>query len=1188
MNSFYVLCDYCDFTPASLFCEIDNCFLCSSCDSAVHSNKITQRHVRVSYLSCPMWAYDEAKRKGRVVEGSNGISHENPATDVNPSTLLDNECLALAACWGSSPGSEPIIIDAQFLSQPMLQPQHHPPSVTAGSPSSGAHSAVNAPSPASSNVAHQPSPPAPQSHHSMASSVHYNNTPYHATPPPDLNAFNMQLDLNDMSDLVPNLKQDGNYNCKSMSEREQNQNLQSLLDELCMPPSSAEDLGHIGHPHSHPHPQQDFMHSDFFAENNSHQGSSTQVNPHNPNSLEGSQHGMNTLANMNHISAAGTPFGRLALSSHSSLTPLSDELPAPKYPHSPSEDAVLLQQVHRSFQGQQPSRNAGLLSASLASGGSQKGPDTTIYQVSPPSNCHNLQQQQEEQQRGFLPQQQQQQQQHVSWDIHRTPNRHEHGTSRLALSCSTGGVQHMGASMQQLHDPMHCMQTGHASRMAPYPIPSSNELNGLLQDPLPFTCSAPPFSNHMANECNTPLEGSLHGVGLLEGSLHGGRRLEGSMHSGRKFDGSLHGRDSRSSLLEAPNSDLSSAHRTDYNHARFTMSGNGEFLPDALGSESLPGSFSHSGMRYKRQQSTPLTVDETHPLGSSVHSESSMRRQGSSLLELPRKQMLLNQSSLHRQGSLQIMPALLEHQQQSLPALSRHGSQQIMPALLEHQQQSLPALSRHGSQLMMQALLEHQHQQKPQKRASLSGSFSGAINEAALNGSMRGASLYHSSLISQQKSPHLPSSQQQAFSSPSFHQQMQQQTLNSPSLQQQLQQQQDHQKPRPCLDLSSGPRYDALSSSSKKHAVVLNLANVPVPGQTTQAAGSTGRRLSSSSSLPCNDLSRMDSLNGEAMSNGGVGGSVKGGRGNTGYVSLVSRVQRPDGTFKEVNPERAVQLHRYRMKRMQRLKTYAEGQKKIRYECRKVLADQRPRFRGRFTKEGFLVSHSSMSELASASTGAVTETGTEEGGSVHGGGRGGGSVHGGGGTSGSVHGAKLVGGSAASHPHHLVQSEQIKKALGSFNLEALAQAILQQQQQSSAAAPPLSTASLASAAAAAEVVTVGGPSVDGKGADLITDEELLELGVSLAGQSAASKGGGAPLRHAPVSMDEEEEQSCQSQATSDSSSCPVPQLCNKNGSLVSGFTQVVTEPAAGHEVLSAIGLLDAILLDNFEPGGAVR
>lgn len=69
-------------------------------------------------------------------------------------------------------------------------------------------------------------------------------------------------------------------------------------------------------------------------------------------------------------------------------------------------------------------------------------------------------------------------------------------------------------------------------------------------------------------------------------------------------------------------------------------------------------------------------------------------------------------------------------------------------------------------------------------------------------------------------------------------------------------------------------------------------------------------------------------------------------------TQLITRMERPDGTFKEVDPERAAQLYRYRQKRMLRLKALAEGQKKIRYECRKVLADTRPRVKGRFAKVG--------------------------------------------------------------------------------------------------------------------------------------------------------------------------------------------------------------------------------------------
>jgi hypothetical protein len=81
-----------------------------------------------------------------------------------------------------------------------------------------------------------------------------------------------------------------------------------------------------------------------------------------------------------------------------------------------------------------------------------------------------------------------------------------------------------------------------------------------------------------------------------------------------------------------------------------------------------------------------------------------------------------------------------------------------------------------------------------------------------------------------------------------------------------------------------------------------------------------------------------------------------------------------------------------------------------------------------------------------------------------------------------------------------------------------------------------------------------------------------------------------PLCHASKSMDEEEEHfsQSQSQATSDNSSCPAPQLGTDHGSLGSGFIQVVSEPVSGHEVLSAGGLLDDILLDKFKPGGAVH
>jgi len=51
-----------------------------------------------------------------------------------------------------------------------------------------------------------------------------------------------------------------------------------------------------------------------------------------------------------------------------------------------------------------------------------------------------------------------------------------------------------------------------------------------------------------------------------------------------------------------------------------------------------------------------------------------------------------------------------------------------------------------------------------------------------------------------------------------------------------------------------------------------------------------------------------------------------------------------------VNPTRAAQLQRYRHKRFLRLQAAMTGRKKIRYACRKTLADNRPRVKGRFAK----------------------------------------------------------------------------------------------------------------------------------------------------------------------------------------------------------------------------------------------
>ncbi|GLI69041.1 hypothetical protein VaNZ11_013583 [Volvox africanus] len=83
---------------------------------------------------------------------------------------------------------------------------------------------------------------------------------------------------------------------------------------------------------------------------------------------------------------------------------------------------------------------------------------------------------------------------------------------------------------------------------------------------------------------------------------------------------------------------------------------------------------------------------------------------------------------------------------------------------------------------------------------------------------------------------------------------------------------------------------------------------------------------------------------------GGSLGILGLGRCDADASSLLTRLERPDGTHKELDPERAAQLNRYKLKRMLRMRALAEGAKKVRYECRKQLADIRPRVRGRFAK----------------------------------------------------------------------------------------------------------------------------------------------------------------------------------------------------------------------------------------------
>ncbi|KAG2499891.1 hypothetical protein HYH03_002179 [Edaphochlamys debaryana] len=82
---------------------------------------------------------------------------------------------------------------------------------------------------------------------------------------------------------------------------------------------------------------------------------------------------------------------------------------------------------------------------------------------------------------------------------------------------------------------------------------------------------------------------------------------------------------------------------------------------------------------------------------------------------------------------------------------------------------------------------------------------------------------------------------------------------------------------------------------------------------------------------------------------GGLGGLAF----STDDVTLVTRIERPDGTVRELEPERAAQLYRYKHKRMLRMRALAEASKKVRTDPRKAAAcGQEGSKRGRFTLEG--------------------------------------------------------------------------------------------------------------------------------------------------------------------------------------------------------------------------------------------
>ncbi|KAL6765222.1 hypothetical protein V8C86DRAFT_2463391 [Haematococcus lacustris] len=88
---------------------------------------------------------------------------------------------------------------------------------------------------------------------------------------------------------------------------------------------------------------------------------------------------------------------------------------------------------------------------------------------------------------------------------------------------------------------------------------------------------------------------------------------------------------------------------------------------------------------------------------------------------------------------------------------------------------------------------------------------------------------------------------------------------------------------------------------------------------------------------------------------------------------VAMRLERPDGSVRELDAERAQQLHRYKQKRLARLRVYAEGQKKVRVEQRKAAAD--PRTHGRARLHHLRTSSvDALGGRASMSTGAAASS----------------------------------------------------------------------------------------------------------------------------------------------------------------------------------------------------------------------
>ncbi|GIL73057.1 hypothetical protein Vretimale_4673 [Volvox reticuliferus] len=132
-SNFKVVCDHCDAKLANVFCHSDGAFLCPQCDAQVHSvNKLAQRHVRVPCHSCPVWAYREAKSRGRLLDMPLAASlTRNLQLDIFDGTI---------PCWPSNNASSVAMGTPQSDASSPQAAAAAPPA-NAGSPGSEVHAA---------------------------------------------------------------------------------------------------------------------------------------------------------------------------------------------------------------------------------------------------------------------------------------------------------------------------------------------------------------------------------------------------------------------------------------------------------------------------------------------------------------------------------------------------------------------------------------------------------------------------------------------------------------------------------------------------------------------------------------------------------------------------------------------------------------------------------------------------------------------------------------------------------------------------------------------------------------------------------------------------------------------------------------------------------------------------------------